>query len=145
MTPRGMNPIRDFLRMRRDLAAARPGIDVWGAVLNLPLLGGGLVFVATVEGALVLATTLLSLVIAPAIHKRRPLCRLMGLCHLPWLALIPALAWWLATREHGAAFRVWLVYAIAVMTVSVAFDALDLWRYLATENKTYAAGRRPVP
>jgi hypothetical protein len=137
-----MNPIRDFLQMRRDLAAARPGIDVWGAALNLPLLAGGLVFVATIEGALVLATTVLSLLVAPAIHKRRPLSRLMGVCHLPWLPLIPALAWWLATREHGVALQVWLAYAIAVMTVSVVFDAYDLWRCLATENKTYATGRR---
>ncbi len=139
-----MNPIRNFLQMRRDLAAVRPGIDIWGAILNVPLILGGLVFVATVEGALVLATTLLSLVVAPAMHKRRPLSRLMGLSHLPWLALIPALAWWLATRAHGVVFQVWLAYAIVVMTVSVVFDAVDLWRYLATDNKTYADGRRPA-
>jgi hypothetical protein len=135
-----MNPIRNFLQMRRDLAAARPGIDIWGATLNVPLIFGGLVFVATIEGALILATTLLSLVVAPAMHKRRPLSRLMGLSHLPWLALIPALVWWLVTREHGVAFQVWLGYAIVVMTVSVVFDVYDVWRYLATDNKTYAGG-----
>jgi hypothetical protein len=135
-----MNPLRNFLAMRRDLAAARPAIDVWGAVLNVPLLAGGLVFVYTVEGALVLASTLLSLVVAPAIHRRRPLSRLMGLSHLPWLALIPALVFWLFARDHGhgIVFQAWLVYAVAVMTVSTVFDVVDVWRWAATGNKTYA-------
>jgi len=140
-----MNPIRDFLQMRRDLAVASPGIDVWGAVLNSPLLIGGAAFVWTIEGALILATTLLSLVIAPRIHRRHPLSRLMGLCHLPWLALIPALAWWLFHHGHGIVFDLWLVYAIAVMTVSIALDTFDVWRWFATDKKTYAAARKPDP
>lgn len=146
MTPATIPPLRDFLQMRRDLVAARPGIDIWGAALNIPLLVGGVAFVYTIEGALILATTLLSLIVAPRMHRHRPLSRLMGVCHLPWLALIPALVWWLTRHHHGIVFDVWLVYAIAVMSVSVLFDVYDVWRYLATDNKTYAdGGRNPSP
>lgn len=137
-----MNPLQDFMRMRRDLKAVRPDLDVWGFALNMPLLIGGLAFAYTVEGALILTSELLALVVASQLHRRRPLSRLMGLCHLPWLPLIPALVHWFVAHDHGTVFRAWLVYAIAVMALSVTLDAVDLYRYLTSDDKSYASRRR---
>ena len=91
--------------MRSDLAVARPDVDVWGAVLNVPLLLGGLLFATHIEGQLILATEIVSLVVAGQIHKRRPLSRLIGTCHVLWVPLIPFLLY----RAAAANLDFWLL------------------------------------
>ncbi|KPK17655.1 MAG: hypothetical protein AMJ67_12580 [Betaproteobacteria bacterium SG8_41] len=132
-----MNLLRDALLMIRDIGKASRVVNIWGALLNVPQLIGGLVFITTAEGQLVLATLILTLVVAGQIHKKTPFSRLIGLCHLPWLALLPWLIDRLLTIEHPVQLQVWGYYVAATISISLVFDVLDVYRY-AKGQRTFS-------
>lgn len=129
--------VRDAFSMIRDIGRVSRVVNAWGAALNIPQLIGGLLFIATIEGQLVLATLILTLVVAGQIHKRTPFSRLIGLCHLPWLALLPWLVYRLQTAEHSIALQIWGWYVAVVIAISLVFDAIDVYRY-AKGEKTFS-------
>jgi hypothetical protein len=129
--------ITDVLAMIRDIRSANRTVDMWGAALNVPQILGGLVFILSIEGQLVLVTVIVTLLSAAQIHKRSPFSRLTGLCHLPWLALAPWLVYRLQSAEHNTGFQIWGYYVLITMVVSLLFDAFDLYRYF-NGAKTYA-------
>lgn len=132
-----MNLILDALRMIGDIRRTSRAVDVWGAALNVPQFLGGLFFIGTPEGLVVLATLVFTLVVAGQIHRRTPFSRLIGLCHLPWLVLLPWLVHRLLAHEHTLALKAWLAYVAVTMAVSLVFDALDVYRYRKGE-RTFA-------
>jgi len=127
--------VSDVFAMIRDIRVASRVVNAWGAALNLPQLVGGVVFAGRLEGQLVLATAIVTLVIAAQIHKRSPFSRLTGLCHLPWLALAPWLFFRLQSADGDAPFRVWGYYVVATMAISLAFDAFDVVRHVRGAKK----------
>ena len=72
----------DAIRMIRDIRTKGIAIRIWGGLLNLPQLFGGLVFMNTMEGSVVFVTAIFTLLVAGQIHKQAPFSRLTGLCHL---------------------------------------------------------------
>lgn len=133
----------DAIKMILDIRRKGGLIDLWGALLNVPQMLGGLIFIATREGQAILVTVILTLMIAGQIHKRTPFSRLIGICHLPWCVLLPWLVYRLATVEYPLPLTVWLCYAAAVIGISLMFDAVDLYRY-ARGDRFYAWARPTV-
>ncbi|MEM7429797.1 MAG: hypothetical protein AAF441_27315 [Pseudomonadota bacterium] len=129
--------VTDAIAMIRDIRAQGQAIGLWGGALNIPQLVGGLVFITHLEGQLVLAAEVLALAIAGQIHKRTPFSRLTGICHLPWLALLPWLVYRLQTIDHPAVLRSWIFYVAITIFLSLIFDARDLYRY-ARGDRTFA-------
>ena len=129
-----MNLFTDPFRMIRDIGRASRGVHLWGGLLNIPQVIGGLVFITTVEGQSVLALAIVTLLVAGRIHRRTPFSRLIGLCHLPWLVLLPWLVVRLATVSHPLPLRLWAGYVAATIAVSLVFDALDVYRYAKGEK-----------
>ena len=125
----------DTVAMIRDIRRQGLAIDLWGALLNFPQIVGGLVFIARLEGLLVFATAIVTLLVAGQIHKRARFSRLTGLCHLPWLVLLPWLLYRLQTVEHGLALKIWGYYVAATMLISLIFDAIDVYRYSRGQKK----------
>lgn len=119
----------DALRMIRDIRRQGLVIDLWGALLNIPQLVGGLVFIAAIEAQLILAAEIVALAVAGQIHRRQRFSRLIGLCHLPWLVLLPWLGHRLMAHDHAPMLRLWLYYVAVTMLVSLVFDLADVWRY----------------
>jgi hypothetical protein len=115
--------------MIQDIGRESRAVYVWGAALNVTQLIGGLVFMTSLEGQLVLVTLVFTLIVAGQIHKRARFSRLIGLCHLPWLALLPWLVYRLLTVDHSIPLRVWGYYVAATIAVSLVFDAIDIYRY----------------
>ena len=103
--------------------------------MNIPQLLGGLIFIWTVEGAAILVVAVATLVIAGQIHRRMPFSRLTGLCHVPWLALLPWLVYRLLTVDHSLALDLWLIYVAITILISLIFDVLDTVRYLGGNKK----------
>lgn len=135
--------ISDILKMIRDIGRyGTRGISMWGRALNLPQLFGGIIFITTIEGQLVLVSAVIMLIIAGQIHKRTPFSLLTGLGQIPWLALAPWLLYQLQTVEHGLIFQLWGYYVSITMVISLLFVAYDLYRY-ATGMKTYPWARIP--
>ncbi len=127
----------DAIRMIRDIRTQGLAIFLWGGLLNIPQMVGGLIFISTIEGQLILATLILTLVVAGQIHKRSRFSRLVGICHLPWLVLLPWLVYRLLSFEHSVVLKGWAYYVAATILVSLIFDILDLYRYVRGE-KTFS-------
>ena len=132
-----INPIADFLAMRRDIVARSRLLGVWGFMLNVPVLIGGLVFVTRPVGAAVTAAILVSLLIASQMHKRWPMSRLLGLCHVVFLPVLPLQFIEVSNISSAGGFEIWLVYSFVLMSVCVIIDTFDLFRYFVGGNRTY--------
>lgn len=129
--------LTDPFRMIAQIRRIGGAIDAWGAALNIPQAIGGLVFIATIEGRTILATLIVTLIVAGQIHRRLPFSRLTGLCHLPWLALLPWLVVRLPAADGVGPFEIWLGYVCVTIAISLVFDARDLALYRRGET-TYA-------
>jgi hypothetical protein len=134
--------LRDVFLMVRDIGNKSRVVYVWGALLNVTQLIGGLVFITTLEGQVVLATLILTLVFAGQIHRRTPFSRLIGLCHIPWVALLPWLIYRLQTIEHPLALQIWGYYVSSTISISLMFDALDVYLY-AKGQRTFSWASKP--
>ncbi len=124
----------DPFRMIADIGRVSRGVFIWGGLLNIPQAVGGLIFLRHIEGQAILATALLTLLIAGQIHRHTPFSRLIGLCHLPWLLLLPWLIYRLVTAEHSIWLTAWIAYTAATIAVSLVFDVVDLFRYAKGER-----------
>ena len=124
-----MSWLSDPIRMIRDIRGLGGFIRIWGGALNMPQIVGGLLFIFTIEGRVVVFTCLLTLIIAGQIHRREPFSRLTGICHLPWLIMVPWLLGRMQAVDHGMIMTLWLGYVVITSLISLAFDARDLWRY----------------
>ena len=107
--------ITDAIEMIRQIRAQGRAIGAWGAILNMTQIIGGLLFILFLEGQVVLAVAILVLMVAGQIHKRTPFSRLVGLCHIPWLLLLP----WLIYRFNGFSHPVYLKVWMAVVIVLI--------------------------
>jgi len=82
-----------------------------------------------------LVTSIATLVVAGQIHKLRPFSRLTGICHLPWLVLLPWLVYRLQIVEYSAPLKIWAYYVAATIFISLIFDFLDVYRYARGQKK----------
>ena len=127
--------IKDSISMIRDIRAQGGVIGNWGGLLNIPQMIGGLIFIRTIEGIAILVTVVLTLFIAGQIHRNAPFSRAVGLCHIPWLALLPWLVFRLANYEYSAFQTGWLNYVVITISISLVFDVADVVRFLRGDRK----------
>ena len=132
-----MHLITDALAMIRAIRAQEGFIGKWGGLLNIPQIIGGLVFLLTPEGLAVLLTNLFTLAVAGQIHKRDPFSRLTGICHAPWLILLPWLLWRIVTAPHSTLMTLWLSYVSVTIAISLVFDGIAVYRF-RKGNRTFA-------
>ena len=121
--------------MIQDIRSLGGFIGIWGGLLNIPQVLGGILFIRTVEGQVILAAVILTLIVAGQIHRRARFSRIIGICHLPWLATLPWLVWRLISVEHASFLKVWLVYVAVTIAISLLFDILDVTRFLQGDTK----------
>ena len=110
-------------------------IWLWGGLLNIPQVLGGLIFVRSAEGLLILVTVILTLLIAGQMHRREPFSRLIGLCHLPWIALLPWIVWRIMAVDHSGIQKAWMIYVVVTILVSLLFDTFDVVRYFRGDKR----------
>lgn len=127
----------DPFRMIADIGQTSRVIYFWGGGLNIPQVIGGLIFIDQVEAQLILAVAIFTLLVAGQIHKRSPFSRLIGLCHIPWLLLLPWLAYRIANFEHTVWLELWLYYTSITIAVCLVFDAMDVYRH-SKGQRTFA-------
>ena len=87
-----------------------------------------------------LVTLIITLVVAGQIHKKTPFSRLTGLCHLPWIALLPWLNR-LQTVEHTLYFQLWGYFVAAIIAISLVFDVMDVYRFTRGQKTFSWSGR----
>jgi len=98
---------------------------------GLPLINlSSIFFLPRVEAWVVLGTGLLAATIMTFLHAKLGYVRLLGIGHFVW---IPMLIWLIFRLGHileGTLFYGWLLTLIAMDTVSLLIDIVDLVRYL---------------
>lgn len=123
--------VLDPFRMIRDIRRTLPkSVGRWGGALNIPQAVGGLVFITRPEGAMILVSWALGMMIAGRIHRHRPFSKLIGICHATWLPVLPFLLWRLASGPELSIFYGWLAYTVVTMLICLALDIRDLDRYV---------------
>ena len=116
--------------MIADIGRTSRVIFFWGGALNIPQLIGGLIFLNHIEAQVILPVAIVTLLVAGQIHKKSSFSRLIGLCHLPWLAMLPWLIYRLASYEHDIWLELWLSYTAITIAISLIFDIADVYRYV---------------
>jgi hypothetical protein len=119
----------DGFRMIFDIGRVSQRVNIWGGSLNIPQFIGSLIFITYIEGQLVLVTVIFTLIVAGQIHKRSPFSRLIGLCHIPWLPLLPWLVYRIMNFPHPIWLEVWLYYTAGAIAISLMFDTRDIYLY----------------
>ncbi|MEL6374251.1 MAG: hypothetical protein AAFR04_09805 [Pseudomonadota bacterium] len=132
------DPLALVLAIKRRLPKH---VDRWAAALNMPQVIGGFIFIWRWEGALILAAWTATMLTAGWIHRHAPMSRLIGLCQLWWLPVLPVVAL-TAWQEGLTLFALLAGYIVITMTVSLAIDAYDLYRY-SQGDRTYDGASRP--
>ncbi|MFN3213741.1 MAG: hypothetical protein ACE37M_11590 [Henriciella sp.] len=113
-------------------------IKLWAIAYPLPQLIGGMIFIATLPGAVILLGRLLSGIIASQIHKRAPFSKLMGpVGHAHWVIIVPFLIYWLMTQAVSPALSWFIVYVILTTLISAVIDIQELRTYLKQGHVKY--------
>lgn len=113
-------------------------IRLWACFYPLPQIIGGLIFIQTWPGLIILAGRILSGIIASQIHKRAPFSKLMGpVGHAHWLIIVPYLIYTLSAEDLSPALFWFIFYVVATTLISAVIDVLELRRYLQDGHVEY--------
>lgn len=116
------SPLRFFVDLLRQPLWI-PAWVSWLAAINLLSLH----FWDEPLARLVLATFLLSAMLMMALYVRYGFEKILGLGHILWLALLPYLL--ISIPGAGSGFQSYLIALSASISISLAFDVLDVWTY----------------
>jgi hypothetical protein len=128
--PHVMKPLVDFLRNIFKMP-----MIWWPWMAGLPMINlSSIFFLPRVEAWVVLGTGLLAATIMTVLHAKLGYVRLVGVGHFVW---IPMLIWLVFRLNHipgGTLFHGWILTLIAIDTVSLLIDIVDLVRYLCGDR-----------
>jgi phage-related holin len=98
---------------------------------GLPLINlSSVFFLPRAEAWVVLGSGLLAATIMTVLHAKLGYVRLVGIGHFVWIPMLIWLAFRLDHILEGTLFCGWLLTLIAMDTVSLLFDIVDLVRYV---------------
>ena len=113
-------------------------IRLWAIFYPLPQIIGGLIFILTLPGLVILLGRVLSGIIASQIHKRAPFSKLMGpVGHAHWALIVPFLIYTLATQPLSPVLYGFICYVIATTLISAVIDVRELQIYLKEGHVEY--------
>jgi hypothetical protein len=87
-------------------------------------------FLPRTEAWVVLGTGLLAATIMTVLHAKLGYVRLLGIGHFVWIPMLIWLGFRLDNILEGTLFRGWILTLMAMNTVSLLLDIIDLIRYL---------------
>ncbi len=94
----------------------------------------GVFFLPRIEAVVTLVVLGASFLLTSWIMARWGFTRLLGLGHILWIALVPWLWLQMAVEPVASSFSLWLRVVIAVNTISLLIDVLDVIRYARGER-----------
>lgn len=113
-------------------------IRLWACFYPLPQIVGGLIFIQSLPGLVILLGRLLSGVIASQVHKRTPFSKLMGpLGHAHWVLIVPYLVYELVTNSLPVPLFWFIAYVVATTVISSMIDLMELNTYLKRGHVEY--------
>lgn len=125
-----MNALFDFIKNIFKMPKAW-----WPWMAGLPLINlSSIFFLPRTEAWVVLGTGLLAATIMTALHAKLGYVRLIGIGHFVWIPMLIWLGFRLDQIDPGTLFRGWILALIAMDTVSLLIDTVDLVRYLGGDR-----------
>lgn len=125
-----MNLFRDLLAFNKAMGTLPWYIQVWAILYPLPQILGGLYFIQTLPGFVILAGRVLSLIVASQVHKRAPFSKLMGpIGHAHWLLIVPYLMYALNTQNPPKPLFWFVGYVLFTTFISGIIDVLEYLAY----------------
>ncbi|MEM7329195.1 MAG: hypothetical protein AAF437_10675 [Pseudomonadota bacterium] len=113
-------------------------IRLWAFFYPLPQIIGGLIFVQTMPGMVILIGRILSGIVASQVHKRSPFSKLMGpVGHAHWLLIVPYLVYQLATQTLSPELYAFILYVIVTTLISAVIDIKEVRTYLRRGHVEY--------
>ena len=102
-------------------------IKAWAILYPLPQIIGGLFFIQTLPGFVILAGRILSGITASQVHKRVPFSKMMGpIGHAHWLLIVPYLLYELSTESLSSPLSWFVIYVLGTTLISLALDVGEL-------------------
>ena len=129
-----------FLRFNKGVLKFPVGVKLWLLVLLVANFLIPLLLLPRLEATVVLATFFASFGLMVLITRLSGFTRLLGLGHILLIPLIFYLWGPLGGAEDSGLYSIWLRGLIAVNTVCVLLDAIDIARYLRGDRGEMVAG-----
>ena len=130
--------IKDLIIWFKAMHTLPWNIRVWACLYPLPQMIGGLLFINTLPGFVILVGRILSGIVASQVHKRSPFSKLMGpVGHAHWLLIVPYLAYELTTRDLSTPLYWFIGYVITTTLISAVIDVRELLTYLNRGHVEY--------
>lgn len=121
------NPILFFI----DLAKQPLWVSVWVLVLALVNVAS-LLFWPAVLAKVIFVTFMLSALAMMALYSYFGFEKILGIGHIFWVILLPYIL--LQVAHTDGVFFLYLVVLSVFLTVSLVFDAIDVWNYFHDER-----------
>ena len=109
---------------------------IWLAALLLVNMVLPVVFFATIEGKVVLGCMLAGASAQMVLLSRLGFVRLLGIGHVIWIPMVLWLWERLPLHEVGKPLYYWIAATIAIDSISLVLDAIDVGRWLGGDRAT---------
>lgn len=116
------------------LTMAKPW-QAWMVVLVTVNMVFPFFFLGKPEAIVTLVGVMASMVLMMGLFARFGFVRLLGLGHIPWLFTVPWLWTQLGQTMASGSFYYWLFAVVAIDSVSLAIDTVDVGRYWMGERQ----------
>ena len=127
--------MKSFIRFNLGLMRSCLQVRLWLMLLLAANLAAPLFFLHRAEAQVVLLAFVASMVVMIILTGLTGFTRLLGLGHVFWIPMIIWLWPRLDQIPSDDAFGVWIRVMIAVNTLSLVIDAVDVVRYLAGDRE----------
>ena len=112
---------------------------VWLGLLVAVNVAGSIYFFEALEAKVVLAAFLASAAVMTAIFSSKGFVRLLGIGHIFWVPMVPWLWARLDQVGPGDLLGYWMIALMALNSLALIIDAIDVFRYVRGEREPYLA------
>lgn len=132
--------MQGFVRFNKGLLRMPLPIRAWVTMLLVMNVIVPLFFIRHLEAQVVLGTMALVGTTMGLLTARFGFTRILGLGHFYWFPLLAWLATRLGQHDLGEPLGLWLLVLIAVDTISLVIDVVDVIRYANGDRAETVAG-----
>ena len=112
---------------------------VWLGLLVAVNVAGSIYFFEALEAKVVLAAFLAGAAVMTAIFSSKGFVRLLGIGHIFWVPMVPWLWARLDQVGPGDLLGYWMIALMALNSLALIIDAIDVFRYVRGEREPYLA------
>ena len=128
--------LRAFITFNLGILNMGTGVKVWLLTLIAANMIVPIFFISTREAQIVILTMLASVMLMTALTAWGGFTRLLGLGHILWMPLIVYLWSSLPGYPSDTSMGLWLRTLMALNTISLGIDTVDVVRYLRGDRGT---------